>query len=133
MALRQCERLQSLGARLGLRERVENELSNAFVSGDVGDRAEQREASALAVDRVLAGRERDVPAAATPTLPDAEPGQLKAGESRFATEVEFSVREFACGVAGVVGDDLDGEGVRAVVGLHCLLLVGNRDWFLHVR
>src|SRR6266851_6827047 len=62
-----------------LGERVENLPADPLLGRDVNDRPEQGERSALAVDRVLARRERDVPAIAPATFPDAEPDQLQPG------------------------------------------------------
>ena len=76
---------------------------------------QEREAPTLAVHRVLTRRERDVPAVAA-TLPDAEADQLETGE-RAVDEVELGIGELSGRVALVVRGDLDGDGVRAVVGL----------------
>jgi len=68
--------------------------------GDVDNRPQQGEAAPLAVDRVLPGRERDVPAGAASTFPDAEADELQPSErSRSLGEMEFSIGQLAGGVA----------------------------------
>ena len=71
---------------------------------DVGLGPQQREAAALAVHRVLPGREGDVAAGAVAAFPDGEAEQLEAGE-RTVVEVEFGIRQLAGGAALVVRDD----------------------------
>ena len=94
-------RLPSGGRRLRhrfeLRVRLEDPVAHDVLRRLVDDRPQEREAPALAVHRVRPRRERDVPAVAAATLPDAEADQLQAGERRFAAEVQFGVREFAGG------------------------------------
>ena len=63
-----------------LRVRLEDPVAHGVLRRRVDDRPQEREAPALAVHRVLARRERDVPAVAAATLPDAEADQLQAGE-----------------------------------------------------
>jgi hypothetical protein len=68
----------SLGRIFVLGERLENEITNAFLRVLVGDGAEEREAPALAVDRVLAGREGYVSARGAAAFPDRKSDQLEA-------------------------------------------------------
>ena len=60
--------------------RLQNQLPEPVLRRGVRERPEQRERAALAVDRVLARRERDVAAAAGSALPDGEADQLQAFE-----------------------------------------------------
>ena len=87
---------------------VEDQLADALLRGGVDDRPQQGERSALAVDGVLAGGERDVPAAAGAAFPDGKADQLQAGE-RAVGEVQFGIGELAGRVALVVRGDLDGD------------------------
>ena len=72
----QEERLPLCRKRSGLfvlHVRVEDAFAHGVLRRRVDDRPQEREAPALAVDRVLARRERDVPSASTPSaLPPQE-------------------------------------------------------------
>ena len=85
--------------------RLEDQVAHAVLRVAVDERTQQREAPALAVDRVLTRRERDVAARAVTSLPDGEANQLHAIEHALA-EVQFGVGEFAGRVALVVAADL---------------------------
>jgi len=79
----QEERLPLCRKRSGLfvlHVRVEDAFAHGVLRRRVDDRPQEREAPALAAHRVLARRERDVPAVAAATLPDAEADQLQARE-----------------------------------------------------
>ena len=69
----------------------------------------------------------------TATLPDAEADQLQAGERRFAAEVQLGVGEFPAGLPRSFGVILTVMVFELWLVCIVLLLVGNRDWFLHVR
>jgi hypothetical protein len=101
MALRQDKRLRSLDAGLELGVSLENELANAFLSGDVGDRTEQCEAPAFAVDRVLPGGERYVSARSAAALPDRKADQFQTGE-HAVSEARSASASFSGRVAGIV-------------------------------
>ena len=75
-------------------KRLENQLAQAVLRGDVEDRPQQREAAALAVDAVLPRRKRDVPPVSTSPFPDRKTDQLEAVE-RALGEVQFGVGEFS--------------------------------------
>lgn len=63
-----------------LRVGLENCFSDAVLRCDVGDGAEERKTSPFPIDRVLAGRKRDVSAAIVgAAFPDREANQLKTG------------------------------------------------------
>ena len=64
--------------RLVLRVRLQDQIADPVLRRGVADRPQQREAAALAVDRVLTRRERDVAAVAGLALPDREANQLQA-------------------------------------------------------
>src|SRR5689334_2196437 len=57
---------------------VEHEVADPLLRGGVGNRAEKREAAALAVDAERARREGHVAPRAAVALPDGEPDQLQA-------------------------------------------------------
>src|SRR6185312_4962838 len=81
--------------RLPLGIRIQNQLAQLALRRGVDDGAEQGEAAALAVDVVLARRERDVASAAATAvaLPDRKSNQLESFERPFA-EMELGVGEF---------------------------------------
>ena len=58
----------------------QNEVPDAFLGDDVGDRTEEREAALLAVDGVLARREGHAAAGTVAALPDPESKELEALE-----------------------------------------------------
>src|SRR6202158_4917878 len=72
------------------------------------DRPQEREAPALTVDGILAGRERHIATRAGPALPDREADQFETVE-RACTEVQLRVGKFSRRVATVVHRDLDGQ------------------------
>ena len=82
------------GLRLVLRERFKNRLPDPVLGRGVGNRPQQGEASAFAVDRILARWKCDVPAATRAALPDAEADQLQPVQDAFS-EMELRVGEFA--------------------------------------
>ena len=57
--------------------RGEDQITDAVLCGGVEDRPEQGEAAALAIDRVLPCRERDVATSAGAAFPDGEADQLQ--------------------------------------------------------
>ena len=73
---------------------LQHEIANAFVRCRVGNRPQQSEAATLTVDRVLARRERDVPAISRATFPDGEADQLQTVEYAIG-EMQLGIREFA--------------------------------------
>src|SRR5262245_47841830 len=86
------------GPLLVLGERLEHELTDPVLRGDVGDGPQQREAATLTIDGVLPRRERDVPATTAAALPDAEADPLQAFE--FAVgEMQLGIGEFGGRVA----------------------------------
>ena len=87
---------------------LENQVADPVLRGAVGQRAQQRERSPLAVDGVGARRERHVPAAAGLALPDREPDQLQPLE-RPVREVELRVRQLPRRIAFFVRHNLDGH------------------------
>jgi hypothetical protein len=93
---------------LVLHEGVKNQVPDSLLRRGVDDRPEQREAAPLAVDCVLPGRKRDIPAATAATVPDAEPKLLESFE-RTVGEMDLSIGELAGRVAPVVWRDLDRE------------------------
>src|SRR5262245_45667035 len=93
-------------ALLVLRIRFEHEIAQAVLRLLISEGAQQREAAALSIDRVLARRERDVAAVAATPLPDGEPEQLQTFECAIV-EMQLGIREFAARVASVVWGDLD--------------------------
>src|SRR5712691_4094433 len=100
------------GSLFELRVRLENELAHAILRGRVAcGRAQQREAAALAVDRIRARRERDVAPASCPPFPYGEANQLQAVEEPFC-EMQFRLGKLA-GQSVLVawGDEFDDHGV----------------------
>jgi hypothetical protein len=91
---------------------VQDDVAEPVLAGGVDDRAQQREAAPLAVDGVLARRERDVAAVARATFLNAEPDQLESVQDALG-EVQFGIRELAGRIAAIVGDEDD---------LHVMLL-----------
>src|SRR5688572_5539337 len=86
--------------------RLQDEIAQSVLRRRIGNRAQQREASPLAVDRVLPGRKRDVPAVPVASLPDREPDQLQSLEVPVL-EMHFCFCEFARRCALVVRCDFD--------------------------
>src|SRR5262245_19958134 len=126
-------RLRLRGSRsFAVGVRLEDAVADTLLRRDVRDWPQQREASALAVDRVLAGGKRHVPAGSTAALPDREPDQLGTGQ-RAVAEVQLRIGQLSGRVALVVDDDLDGHARGGRVGVrHCLILPGTvMWWFLH--
>jgi len=107
--------------RLPLRIRIENQLAQLSLRCGIGDRAQQREAAAFAVDVVLPRGERDVAAAASApiALPNRKANQLEAFERPFA-EMELGVGELSGRIASVVWRYLDCNG-------DCSLSAGGPD------
>ena len=73
-----------------LRVGLENEFTNSFLRGGIGDWSEQREAAAFPVDRVLSRGKRDISAAASAALPHAEADQFQTFQHAFG-DVQLSV------------------------------------------
>src|SRR5688572_17325281 len=86
--------------------RLDNQIAHPILNAGVADWAQQREATTLAIDRVLACREGDIAPAATAALPDREADQLEAGQ-RPVGEMELRVGQLARRVRLVVWCDLD--------------------------
>src|SRR5205823_13006114 len=97
---------------LELRICLQHDLADAILRGRIAiGRPQQREAAALAVDRVGSRRERDVAPAPAAALPHGEADELQAVEHAFG-EVKFRVGKLAWRVALVVArGDFDEHGV----------------------
>jgi len=72
----------------------EDQIANAILSGDMADRAEQREGRTFAVHRSWRAGNVMVRAAAGSAFPDREADQLQAFE-HAVLEVQFGVGEFS--------------------------------------
>jgi hypothetical protein len=83
---------------LGLGGGLDHEMADPLLRRVVRDRPQQREAPALAVDRVLPRGERHVPPGAAAALPDRGPDQLEAGQ-RTVAGVQLRIAEFAGRIA----------------------------------
>ncbi len=101
-----CQSTGHRHLRLELVERLQDEIAHPVLRLRVGDRAEEREAAPLAVDGVLARRERDIAARAAAALPDREANHLQPLE-RPLGEVQLGVRQLARRVSLVVRRNLD--------------------------
>src|SRR6185503_5770499 len=92
------------GCLLVLGVRLQHEIAHALLCRCVSERAQQRKAAALTVDRVLPRGERDVAATAAAPLPHGKPDQLQAVEHAVG-EMQLGIREFAGRVGFVVRND----------------------------
>src|SRR5580765_1904169 len=90
--------------RLDLGVRLQDQVTYPVLRRGIHHRPKKRETPAFAVHRVLARRERDVPAVSTSPLPDGKANQLEPVE-RAAREVQFGVGQLAGRVALVVHHD----------------------------
>jgi hypothetical protein len=89
-----CQSARDRRARLEFRVRLEHQIPDRVLRVGVADRTQQREAAALAVDRIRARGERDVAARPVAALPHRKPEQPQAVERSFR-EVEFGVGKFS--------------------------------------
>src|SRR5262249_31681893 len=102
-------RHRRLGLPFGIR--IENQLADPSLRCRVHNRTQQREAATLAIDVVLTGGKRDIPASApaAPLLRDGETTQLEPLEGALR-EVQLCVSELSRRVAPVVRRNLDRHG-----------------------
>src|SRR4051812_31089831 len=106
--LRSCLRCAFLVLGIGLK----HEISHPLLGVGVNDRPQQREATTVTIDDILARREGDVATATSASLPDGEADQLQSFESAVG-KVQLGIREFAARVAFVVRSDLDDHDVTS--------------------
>src|SRR4051812_47545988 len=114
MAASRSDELRSClgGVLLVLGVGLEHEIAHPFLGVGVGDRPQQRKATTVTIDDVLARREGDVATATSSSLPDGEADQLQSFESAVG-KVQLGIREFAARVAFVVRSDLDDHDVTS--------------------
>lgn len=110
----------------------EDQVANAFLYRDIGNRPKQREATALAVNGILPRGECHVAAGTDPAFPNREANQLQAGK-HAVVEVEFGVSQLSGRVLGSLGMILT-IGFEVVV---LVFIVSSRGtvmwWFLRDR
>src|SRR6187401_688610 len=92
-----------------LRVRLKDEVAQSILRRRVGDRTKQREASPLAVDRVLPRRKRHTASVPVAPFPYREADQLETLE-RPVFEMNFGFGQLARRIALVVWRDLDSHG-----------------------
>src|SRR2546422_4843446 len=85
-------RLHLRGACLEFGVSLEDEVADTVLRGDIDDRPQEREGSALAIHGVLPRGEGHGPAAAGSAFPRAEANELQTGEHAVGG-VQFGIRE----------------------------------------
>src|SRR5437773_3080766 len=84
---------------------LQDQIPNSILSRGVDNRAQEREATALTVDGVLAGREGDVATGVASAFPNRKTDQPQALEWAIG-KMQFRIGQLARWVALVVGGNL---------------------------
>jgi hypothetical protein len=119
--------------RLELRISLEDQVADTSLRRDIVNRPQEREAAALPVYRILTRRERHVPAAARPALPNGEANELHVGE-HAVVKCSSASASFPGGLPFSLTTNLTVTFALTVLVVTILSSSGTVLWFLrHLR